>query len=187
MKANLPDFPFVHRQQSASIFIVTDFIATRDPLSNVIRNTTSQLFAPENHDFNAAILDDNSPTQPDSFPPIIASHTLSPTQQSNNNNNFILQQFLYTNTYLIAIAQPNFQQNTLFPLHTPFFWSGVAHRNCITPLLSNDSCVAMKHATCQQQRSKVRSSVPHFHSELQRRKHRQQLQPKVPAAHTQRC
>ena len=35
---------------------------------------------------------------------------------------------------------------------------------------SNDYCVAMKHTTCQQQKSKVHSSVNHFHSELQRRR-----------------
>ena len=35
-------------------------------------------------------------------------------------------------------------------------------------LPSNDSCAAMKHATCQQQKSKVPSSVNNFPSELQR-------------------
>ena len=38
------------------------------------------------------------------------------------------------NRYLIAIAQPNFQQNTLFPPYSPFVWSGVSSQNYITPL-----------------------------------------------------
>ena len=74
-------------------------------------------------------------TQQHSLRPTIISHTLSPAQQSNNNNNFCRStQFPYVNKHLIAIAQPNSQQNALFPLQIPFFSSGVAHQNCITLL-----------------------------------------------------
>ena len=86
--------------------------------------------------------------------------------------------FYYDYQHLIAIAQPNFQQNGLFSLHfpfissgvllqTPFFWSGVAHRNCTTLLaLKRFLC---GYEACHLSTTKVRSPQLSckFPSELQ--------------------
>ena len=52
----------------------------------------------QTYKFNAAIPENNSPTNNDSQQPTIVSYTLSPTQQSVNNNNFAFQHIFTTPT-----------------------------------------------------------------------------------------
>ena len=86
------------------------------------------------HKFNTATLD----KQPDNQQ-LLSSQPLSLTLSYPHDNQTTIT-ILPLNT--ISLRQQTFDcqsatkfpANTLFPLQTPFFWCGVAHRNCTTPL-----------------------------------------------------
>ena len=58
--------------------------------------------------------------------------------------------------------QPNFHQRPYFRFIFPSFHPEFRLKTTSLYSLLNDSCVAMKHATCQQRKSEVHSSVTNF-------------------------
>ena len=139
-------------------------IATPDPPSKCHRNRhkpVTVLEKPPN--FSTVILDNNSPINNN-----LINQPLSLTL-SHQPNNQTQQQFCFSTHFFpmptnIWLPKSNqiFDQMPYFPLNLPSFHLVFCFKT--TPLYSpsRDSCVAMKHTTCQQQRSKVYSSVLNF-------------------------
>ena len=155
-KVNLPNF-LVNRQhlppfQSPSTPINHLKSVFKRPQNHHKSTTHSR----QTHKFNAVILDEQFANLT-KFSPAnhCLLHSLTHTTIIHQQQFRLSTQILYVDQYLIAIAQPNFQQNILFPLHTPIFWSGVAHRNCTTLLaLKRFLC---GYEVCHLSTTKVRS------------------------------